>query len=164
MTLLERAGLGAVAGAAATVPMSLVMLAAGRAGLMGEQPPRRLTANALRAATDAPPREPTRTLASAALHVAFGAAVGAGFAAAVRRATERAPATAGVVAGLTVWAASYAGWIPALGLLPPPWRDRPGRPGSMIAAHVVFGACLGRGLAWLVGRRRGDLRALEAVG
>lgn len=155
MTLLERAGLGAVAGAVATVPMSLVMLAAGRAGFMGEQPPRLVSMKALRAATatDASRREPMRSVATAALHVAFGAAAGAGFATALRRASERAPVTSGIATGLAVWAVSYAGWIPALGVLPPPWRDRPGRPGSMLAAHVVYGASLGRTLASLIGPR-----------
>ena len=49
----------------------------------------------------------------------------------------------GAVYGLGVWAVSYKGWIPALGILPPPERDRPGRPVIMVAAHVVYGLVLG---------------------
>jgi hypothetical protein len=45
-----------------------------------------------------------------------------------------------------VWLGSYAGWIPALDLLPPPDRDRRGRPPSMIVAHWVYGAALGASL------------------
>ena len=35
---------------------------------------------------------------------------------------------------------------PALGILPPPEDDRPGRPAVMIAAHIVYGLTLG----WLI--------------
>jgi len=37
---------------------------------------------------------------------------------------------------------NYAGWIPKVGIMPPPSRDRMGRPTSMILAHVVYGATL----------------------
>ena len=45
--------------------------------------------------------------------------------------------------GIAVWAVSYAGWVPKLGLMQPPSRDRPGRPTAMILAHLVYGATLG---------------------
>lgn len=44
--------------------------------------------------------------------------------------------------GLAVWASNYAGWLPKAGLMPKPRHDRPGRPTSMIAAHVAYGATL----------------------
>lgn len=45
--------------------------------------------------------------------------------------------------GLTVWAASYGGWLPIAGVLPPAHRDKPGRAFSIIAAHIVYGVTLG---------------------
>jgi hypothetical protein len=48
-----------------------------------------------------------------------------------------------VVTGLAVWAVSYQGWIPALGILPKASEDRPARPAVMVTAHVVYGAVLG---------------------
>ena len=62
----------------------------------------------------------------------------------LRRFGPRVPGwLVGVVYGLGVWAVSYKGWIPALGILPPPERDQPGRPVIMVAAHVVYGLVLG---------------------
>src|SRR5687768_3494177 len=78
-----------------------------------------------------PPRAALDPL-SLVLHLGFGAAAGA-----LRAAL--APRSSGVAFGLGVWAASYAGWAPALGLMPPPTRDRPGRPATMIIAHVIYG-------------------------
>jgi len=48
-----------------------------------------------------------------------------------------------VLAASLVWFVSYQGWVPALGLLPPAHRDRPGRPATMLIAHWVYGATLG---------------------
>jgi uncharacterized membrane protein YagU involved in acid resistance len=42
--------------------------------------------------------------------------------------------------GLAVWAASYAGWLPAIGTLPPPHRRPRGRNVLLIASHLVWGA------------------------
>jgi uncharacterized membrane protein YagU involved in acid resistance len=49
----------------------------------------------------------------------------------------------GALYGLALWLVSYQGWIPALGLLPPPEQDAQGRTMAMIAAHLVYGAMLG---------------------
>jgi len=45
--------------------------------------------------------------------------------------------------GLVVWAGSYLGLLPAVGLHRPATREPAGRNGMMIGAHVVFGAVLG---------------------
>jgi hypothetical protein len=39
---------------------------------------------------------------------------------------------------------SYAGWIPTLGILPEPSRDRKDRVASMVTAHLVYGVTLDR--------------------
>ena len=49
----------------------------------------------------------------------------------------------GVCFGLAVWAVSYQGWIPKLGILPAAHRDRPGRRRTMVVGHVLYGAVLG---------------------
>lgn len=79
-------------------------------------------------------------------HLGFGASVGALYGAAASLRPGLAGPASGVAAGLSVWGASYAGWVPALGLLPPPDADRPGRPTAMVASHVAFGAALGAGV------------------
>jgi hypothetical protein len=134
---------GAVAGAVATVPMSALMWTAQRAGLMGTQPPRRITDEALEEVGADPP-EGTRRLATAVNHLGFGAVAGALYAVVERVVPPVVPrAVVGAVYGVGVWASAYLGWVPALGIMPSAERDRPDRPVSMVAAHVVYGSVLG---------------------
>jgi hypothetical protein len=126
-----------VAGAVATVPMSVVMLAFRRP--MGEQPPDAITKRAAHAVGAAPTEEQADALAVVA-HLGFGAATGALYALAPR---VGPPVLRGVGTALGVWAVSYQGWVPALGILPKASEDRPARPAVMVAAHVVYGAVLG---------------------
>jgi hypothetical protein len=145
----ERVVAGAVNGGVATLVMTLVMAGERRLGLLGDYPPVELTDRAARRTElgrDVPERD--RRRAGAVLHLLFGALAGASFTVLrtiVLRPLGRAipGPLLGIAFGLGVWAASYAGWIPALGLLPPPSEDRPSRPIGMIAAHVVYGAVLG---------------------
>ncbi|MGI8498730.1 MAG: DUF6789 family protein [Gemmatimonadaceae bacterium] len=133
---------GAAAGALATIPMSAVMLAAEKAGLMGKQPPE-LVAEKGFAVAGAQPSEPVKKATAVAVHFGFGAVAGALFGLLSRRNTsDGSPIARGIGYGLAVYTASYAGWIPAAGIMPAPPDDRPGRQPSLIAAHVVFGAVL----------------------
>ncbi|MGJ7442897.1 DUF6789 family protein [Aquipuribacter sp. MA13-6] len=146
---------GAAVGAAATLPMSALMLGAQRAGLMGTQPPRRVTDEAIEVvddATDEPvdPPETARRALTALNHLGFGAVAGAPFALLHRALPDRVPSeVAGAAYGLGVWASAYLGWVPALGIMPSAEDDRPDRPASMIAAHLVYGAVLGAGVRHL---------------
>lgn len=147
MHLLQTVGRGAVAGAVATIAMSVPMLAATRLGLIQEQAPQRITDRLLsrfRLADDVRD-ESSREALAAANHVAFGAVGGAGFALLARRLPSSIPLIpAGMAyAALGIWTVSYAGWAPALRLMPPPDEDEPGRPVLMIAAHLIYGAVLG---------------------
>lgn len=141
---------GAVAGLVATATMSTVMLAARRLGLMGEPPPQRIADAALEAVGQR--RSPAWLRKGLAVtgHFGFGAALGTACALAHRRyPAPLAPIPRGLIVGSIVWFGSYQGWVPALGIMPPARRDRPGRPATMLAAHWVYGAtlalCLGRG-------------------
>jgi hypothetical protein len=49
----------------------------------------------------------------------------------------------GAAFGAGLYALNYAGLAPALGVLPPPTEDRPGRQPTMLAAHLVYGSTLG---------------------
>lgn len=133
---------GAAAGTAATGAMSVVMLAAKRAGWMGKQPPERIVEAGLDAAGVRRSKREQRGL-SVAAHLGYGALCGALFAPLATKLRAVPAPAAGVAYALTVWAVSYLGWVPALGIMPPAHRDRPGRPAAMIAAHVVFGGVLG---------------------
>ena len=141
---------GAALGAAATVPMSALMLGAQRAGLMGTQPPRRITDEAIDAVdagtsgSDVDPAEPTRRALTALTHVGFGAVAGVPFALLHRALPARAPSEAvGAAYALGVWASAYLGWVPALGIMPRADEDRRDRPTVMVLAHLVYGGVLG---------------------
>lgn len=75
---------------------------------------------------------------SLAAHFAFGAATGAAFGLLGRK----PGIVPGALYGLAVWAGSYLGWVPALGIMPPATRQKPQRNALMIAVHLVWGATL----------------------
>lgn len=147
---------GLAGGAIATVAMSAVMLGAQKAGLLGQMPPKKITNSMLGAlAIRRRTPEPAKKALAVLNHFAFGGACGAlfGVATAVVRARagssaivrdRRLSLLAGVLYGSAIWATSYAGWVPAFGIMPRPENDRPGRPTSMVLAHWVFGAALAK--------------------
>lgn len=82
-------------------------------------------------------------------HVGYGTTFGCAFALLYGRwRAPMSPALQGALYGSALWAASYAGWAPLLGLLPPPTRTHPGRWLTLVPAHWVYGSVLGA----LVGR------------
>lgn len=115
------------------------MLAAGRAGLVGRQPPEAIVRRA-GALTAVEPRGRLADALAVVAHLGFGAGTGAAYA---LLPPTRRPVLRGVAVGQAVWAVSYAGWVPAMGALPPAHRDRPGRQAVMVAAHALYGAVLG---------------------
>jgi putative membrane protein len=64
------------------------------------------------------------------------------------------PVVKGMGFGLLVWAASYLGIVPALGLIAPATRHRAQRNALMIVAHLVWGATLGLLTAWWSPRKQ----------
>ena len=147
---MQRVLAGAAAGLAATVPMTVAMRAV-QASLPAAQrhplPPRRVTMRAARKVGLRPHLqldESERRGLTLAAHSGYGAAAGGLFGAIAPRNLPDA-VSAGVGYGLLVWAASYLGLMPALGLHPPATREPAGRNLMMILAHVVWGATLGAG-------------------
>lgn len=146
----RRLAAGGVAGTVATVAMTGWMLVGQAIGRHGEQAPKRLVRSVGQRAGKRPRKfGPLTVLASGAAHLSFGAGCGALFAGTAGRPS----ASRGILFALGVWATSYAGWIPALGLMPPPHRDEPGRVWTVVSAHVVYGAVLGASLAVTDSRR-----------
>ncbi|HEV2767694.1 MAG TPA: DUF6789 family protein [Acidimicrobiales bacterium] len=138
-TVLE----GAVAGAVATGAMSVPMLIAQRQGSMGTQPPERVVEEA-ESETGRTLSEREENLAASLAHLGFGVGSGALFAVVHRALRLPVPTVVqGTGFAVAVWALSYKGWIPRLGVLPPPEGDRSDRQRTMVAVHLVFGAVLG---------------------
>ncbi len=117
--------------------MSGFMALARRVGILGEPPPIKLTRKLARRAGLAEPKGAALIAASGVMHFGFGAFCGVLYG--LLPFDRRHAHSVGALFGTMVWALSYAGWIPKLGLMPPPSRDRPGRPAAMIAGHLVFG-------------------------
>ena len=151
--LLPRIGRGLLGGVAATFAMSCAMYAARRGGLLGEPPPRKITRALLHRVGVHPSRDDLN-IASAAMHLGFGAGVGALYGVLQRRpVAPTAAAGLGVMYGGLVWATSYAGWVPSFDIMARPSRDRPGRPTAMVAAHIVYGTVLAEVVNALLRRR-----------
>lgn len=144
---------GALAGLAATAPMTLAMK------LMHEQlprdeqyplPPRQVTEGvAEKAGVREQLGEDERQAATWVSHFAYGTACGALYGALSGERADSHPLLAGVGFGLAVWAGSYLGWLPAAGIVAPATEHPARRNALMIAAHVVWGATTGAALAGL---------------
>jgi hypothetical protein len=135
---------GAIGGGVATAGMSSLMLAADKAGLMGEHPPDKIAGAVLDAAGVHNRDEEEQDALATLLHFGFGVTCGALFALLYRRLPFRLPAPIeGMLFASFVWLTSYEGWVPALGIMPPASEDRPDRQRTMFLAHLVYGATLG---------------------
>lgn len=153
--LLVRTAGGVLGGAIATAFMSGVMALGAKAHLLGEPPPRKLVRRTLRR-LGARPSHQTTNVAAWISHFAFGGGMGALYALLPRseHATYKQSLARGALFGLGVWTTSYVGWAPALALMPRPSEDRPGRPTTMILAHLVYGAVLGAAYSAMGGMNR----------
>lgn len=145
---------GAQSGLKATLAMSSAMLIAQRLGLLGRAPPLHIVEHGLRRLRIRHLTTPSsRRLLAVIAHLGYGATQGVVFATLshIKSGTKRgqpAPTTReGIGFALLLWGLSYAGWIPALRILPPPSKDRAGRPTAMVLAHVLYGVALARSLA-----------------
>lgn len=91
--------------------------------------------------------------ATTASHFGYGAAMGAAYGPLQTRVPLPAVAQ-GILYGLFVWAASYLGLLPLLGISASNHKEPMRRNLMMIAAHVVWGASLGT-MAGILFQERG---------
>ena len=141
MDVVRRSARGALAGLAGTAAMSALMLAAGRVGVLGRQPPQAIAERAVqRGSGDRPPAPVDRAL-GVVLHLGFGLGAGGTYALLPRRLP---PQVRGCAWGLGIYLTSYQGWVPALGALPPASQDRRDRVAVMVLAHLLYGSVLAR--------------------
>jgi hypothetical protein len=142
--IARRALVGALGGLAGTCTMSVLMVAAQRAGLMGRLPPERITQKSFFKGFRSPARERRKNMLAALLHVGFGIAGGVGFGImAFRNVASYLLIVGGMLYATGIWFVSYMGWVPALRLMPPADKDRPDRQVVMVVAHWIYGATLG---------------------
>jgi hypothetical protein len=139
---LALAARGAAAGALASVAMGLVILGARRAGLVSKVAPEEIAETGLDAAGVVAP-ESVENAASTVAHIVFGAANGALYGLLQPHLPVR-PVLGGIGFAGLVLAASYEGWVPAVGALPPLHAQTSGGRWTLIAGHAVYGAVLGQ--------------------
>jgi uncharacterized membrane protein YagU involved in acid resistance len=144
--IMNKIIIGAVAGLAATIPMTLLMVEWHRRLPREERyplPPREIFDELIeRVTVDDDLSETQKTNFSIASHFAYGTATGALYAPLIS--TFNQPSlTNGALYGVGVWAVSYLGWLPAFQILRPATDHPARRVALMIAAHVVWGGTLG---------------------
>ena len=126
----------------ATCAHSAVMLLGQRLARFRQPPQVIVDSTATTIASNEPSAGTVRQHQALALasHFAFGAGNGIVFAILRRRVgPARTSIAIGVSYGLAVYTVSYAGVLPAVGILPPPPRDDRARQAALIGAHVAFG-------------------------
>jgi len=137
---------GAVAGAVATAAMTGVMrIVHAVTGSGHEIAPKPITVNMLaKVGLHDNVDEDTKNVLAIVNHWAYGMGCGAVFGMVRKWSKLRLPGVLqGAVFGIIVWAISYMGWVPAVGLLPAGWNQDPARRRELFLAHIVFGATLG---------------------
>jgi hypothetical protein len=150
--LLSRLLEGAIAGFAATAPMTTTMVRLHARLPPAERyplPPRELVEPLTPYADEETVRD-----ATLAAHFGFGALAGAVTAAAL----PRMGLFGWVLAGTAVWAGSYLGWAPAAFGLRPATEHPVRRTAVMLAAHLVWGLAAGA-IAAELARARGSALA-----
>ncbi len=143
---------GAVGGLVATLPMTLAMKALQRAGRGSSRlpfPPHEVTMGAVETTgvSRHELREEQRRVLTYAGHFGYGAAAGAAYPL-LARPLPGPPAARGAAYGLAVWAGSYLGFLPTLGLWGPRREQAASRRAAkttllLVLAHLAWGGVLG---------------------
>jgi len=149
-----------LAGLAATVPMTVTMMALQRQLPRHERhplPPRTITEEAaentgVAAALSEREKRKLTTLA----HFGYGTAVGALYGTLPGSDRDGSSIVRGMLYGLGVWSVSYLGWLPAVGSDAAANRESARRNALMIASHLVWGASLALMQRAILGERSTD--------
>jgi hypothetical protein len=147
MNVVGRVLTGALAGIAATAPMTVLMVLGHRSLFWWQRdplPPRQITDRALQMvhAGDDLSEESKQALAIAN-HFGYGGSMGALFGSAIPIYGPSDAIAKGAAFGCGVWAASYLGWLPAAGMYRSATEEPQERNVVIIGSHLLWGACLG---------------------
>ncbi|HSK70605.1 MAG TPA: DUF1440 domain-containing protein [Pyrinomonadaceae bacterium] len=138
---------GAIAGTAATVPMTMLMLYLHKQIPKKERrvlPPKQITVKVAKeaGADELVDEKGKRNLVSLVNHFSYGAAMAALYASFAPN-IDLPPAIKGTAYGLAVWAGSYQGWLPLFDIREPATERPNSENAMMIASHIVWGAVMG---------------------
>ena len=157
---------GAIAGVAATIPMTAFMVYTHRRIPSGERrmlPPKQVAGKVASeaGAEGLVDREDELLATTGVTHFGYGAAMGGAYAIGSPY-IDLPAALKGTAFGLAVWAGSYLGWLPAAGIRPPATRRPASENAMMVASHIVYGIVLGKLVESLEGDRRRHIVPYEA--
>lgn len=132
---------GAVAGFAGTTAMSAAMLALKKARMEpGELEPKEVAEN-VEETVGIRDYLPKRAFEASwiMLHFGYGSTSGVAYAVAEGLSRLDRPALVGASFGMLLWAIGYCGWLPLLGLYPPPTQVPNRKVAANILAHLTYG-------------------------
>ncbi|HKX32306.1 MAG TPA: DUF1440 domain-containing protein [Blastocatellia bacterium] len=148
---------GALAGLAATAPMTLAMTVMHARLPRPEQyalPPRLITEKVVeKAGGEEQLDERERRRLTLVGHFSYGLMAGACYPL-LADGMKLPPVASGALYGLAVWAGSYLGWLPAVEILRPATEHPPRRTALMIAAHLIWGVTTGKLVGKVAEERR----------
>ena len=155
---LTQLALGAAGGFVGTVALTAVLQATMKwmpqtAPPLREEPGKFMVhkaEDALPANVRASIPRPLENAAARLLAIGYGITFGALYAA--LRPRGGSALLDGAMLGIGSWAAGYLGWLPALGLMPPVWRQKAPAVITPAAEHVLYGVATVGVYDWL--RRR----------
>ena len=137
---------GALAGFIATAPMTVFMLTTQRFLPKGQQyelPPELITKELAHRAHVRWHMSKTQILAATLVsHFGYGAVMGALYSPLARKLPVPS-VVKGVIFGVAVWACSYLGLLPLMGISESAHREPVRRNLMMVAAHLVWGSAMG---------------------
>lgn len=155
MNIPMRVALGGAGGVAGSFALQALMTATGKAAPQTTPPIRqdpgefmveRATSLLPDEASDRIP-EAVETAAAGALALGYGLTFGSLYG--VIRPQGGDALTDGPILGAACWAAGYAGWLPALGLMPPVWRQRLPQAVAPFVEHLAFGIVTVAAYNWM---------------
>lgn len=133
---------GTVAGFVGTALMTAAMLPLKKASMTpGTVAPRQITENLVnKLGVRGHLSMPAFEASWMALHFGYGTMSGVAYALGQKAIKLERPFPVGLVFGMVLWAAGYCGWLPVMGLYPPPTRLPKRKVGAeLIATHLVYG-------------------------
>jgi uncharacterized membrane protein YagU involved in acid resistance len=146
-SLLSNAIRGGIAGGVATVGMTAAMICMHRCLPRGQRyglPPEQIVEELLERA-DVDHEVSHREFGAMAMlaHHGYGTAMGAVYGILVPQVPHAPPVVSGMSFGLLVWALSYLGWLPAMGMDAAATREPAQRNALTILSHLIWGGTTG---------------------
>jgi hypothetical protein len=154
MDAKQRALVGALGGAAATLVLSGLREAWSRMGLVFETAPMQVVDRLEELGVVKVSSPGARRFLTAAAHIAYGVGTGMAFGLLRRQRGEAAEeAAVGTALGILAWGAGWSSWLPLTGVHSPPWEQQTPKVLLPVLDHAVYGAAWGIAF-WMLTRKQ----------